>query len=1729
MSALEIHSFHINVFNGDAAIHLLVDLGTVQDGGDQPKGIVKRAILVDGGKPTAASQIKKALSFVKKTYDVSKQENASGATDLAFDGIVVTRWAVDHSAGILSLIIAQLKADHPTAPTGVAKCSLFKYNGDTPATYFYAPYWNGVAASKIRKNKELSPTSNIKFHDGKPFAFDNDKRLVDFSQASNSWGQVCYLLASPRELIGREFFTGLAGTVPSTGTGPRWYGNVTDMIAGANAGDTGIFCIGADGVVPATKPGNSFTSLVPVPPQKGVPSIALIAVVGGNIQHYFAGDSDYQVDDNTASWIAGTVPVTKLSSHGSLVSWPHNYLDILQPQHFICSTGPSDEGFHPRWELLLLLNALVTKWLSSGSSPKDVTPFFHPTNYPMWFLEKDESSTATAQPAFNFDAFVKDTVDKDAQAFISILQDAQPNLSAYFRTTLADTSTSVAERTRFVIDYLRNLWVSMSYSSGTQHPVPGASSNGTIVSTQTQLLVVLAKLAKTSISISYINGAFKTVADSESPPTLVTDLDPGKGAPWPNTDQSYQPPPTTTARGKSLAAVSSAIYDVAPQGVKMPSGAKAINETTWQDQDDEVPSENYKSLIQEIYKIETIKDDPAISIFGITNKPTTWFVAQTAYPSLQLAPGETDMVILGDDDSMAAFVDSLVPGFIGYEKDKALDPQKDFWAWLMNADMIKTAITLTLDTTGKIIQGISMACSLFGSTDITFDTASAAAQFGALWPSDQSGCTISDTGVVLVGLSADTRDLTVSLSDVIKKFQMQSASTTPKSNLKKLLDAINADDKLDMKLLPTAPSGEAYRNAIWCSSSAGLYTFTLRLTWGVDPTKLDDVLGKVAGYLSKYLGIDSSKVQAVLDDQLKGIFLEAQITARYHPSTTGGYHIVTESSFTFSTTIKVENNPLEISIAVGNSGDLELYVKPDPGGGFGILSFVETLCGISDGSISNSVDNLPPDIPHGTADKFKLAYIWIARNDSLTTFGIGFVLDFNGNPIGLTYSSAGIYEGALITTDRLTSSEKLLPSYDVGKDASSLVDTTSPGVLITSLFNSGISSMPNGLPTRISQAAISYDRSDPTNKIISFVASLTRDPDDVVSNSVPAFEIDKVTFNAAKSGSEAATFSLSTDVKINPGGDSTLTPATLSATIQYKDGWLFKGSLQSFQLGLLFSHFPDGYQNAATDLLGNIDVESLDITYTYTDGGSASSFLITGAISFGELELRLYYQYTSNQVDQTKSAAAIVQASADEASTKDKNALGDKVVIGKDAFKDPNTKTAWTFYAYLGATADAQSATIGSILDSFDDGLSKYLPGFVSSTPVTPADPASGDVPVMIYMQETPDTGLIFVAHVHLGDVSLTFVQLSDKKDSAPSQSGSGGLPPVAPGSTQPKRIVRIGISKLPLVDQIPIVNKLPQPFDDLEYIWVTYPAPAAKAEDPEDRTLGFSVLEIASINDVLTAQNVPNILIKESTRKDPNSTGQPAPPDTGAKDVALAAGQHFVVIHGGKNVLDYNFSSVKPKDPKTLPPPTSLLHQHSSLVVRRDAPVTDDAEPDEPVKKGAIDSKPTDILKVQNVGLSFADGILWVHLDATVALGPISFSVLGFGVGFDIASLTGKGGLHFGTDSASTVVIDLLKSIRLELHGAAVSFNQPPLTLAGVFVHTNANGVDKYAGGIAVGIPPYLLLAVGEYDSIQGPPPYKSVFLFAKLDGPLVSLELGKSIPTISHKFECLQTTSHH
>ncbi len=182
----------------------------------------------------------------------------------------------------------------------------------------------------------------------------------------------------------------------------------------------------------------------------------------------------------------------------------------MKPSHFICSVGPSLDQLHPRWELLIYLKA----WADSASGGLK-TPFFHPTSYPVYFTALD--STATPQLEFEFLPFSDSPTDDSAKRFQAEVNTLDSVLVTIIQTHAKNLSDGPT-KTRWAIDFLRNLWPFMSYSTPEQHPITGAKAKHVTVSQQTQIMFIMAQLTKDDPVISYVNGGRKVVSKSTDSP-----------------------------------------------------------------------------------------------------------------------------------------------------------------------------------------------------------------------------------------------------------------------------------------------------------------------------------------------------------------------------------------------------------------------------------------------------------------------------------------------------------------------------------------------------------------------------------------------------------------------------------------------------------------------------------------------------------------------------------------------------------------------------------------------------------------------------------------------------------------------------------------------------------------------------------------------------------------------------------------------------------------------------------------------------------------------------------------------------------------------------------------------------------------------------------------------------------------------------------------------------------
>ncbi|KAF3187984.1 hypothetical protein TWF788_001448 [Orbilia oligospora] len=138
-STLKVLSYHINIDEGDSAVHLLVEFK------GNNKKYVMRSVLVDGGKYShGGEQLYNFITEMRKPASGLKWDNAG------FDTIIVTHWDDDHWGGLVYTlqqdIIDQVGTTTFTSLKEAESKIRSTYSritfteGGQPATYIYMPY-----------------------------------------------------------------------------------------------------------------------------------------------------------------------------------------------------------------------------------------------------------------------------------------------------------------------------------------------------------------------------------------------------------------------------------------------------------------------------------------------------------------------------------------------------------------------------------------------------------------------------------------------------------------------------------------------------------------------------------------------------------------------------------------------------------------------------------------------------------------------------------------------------------------------------------------------------------------------------------------------------------------------------------------------------------------------------------------------------------------------------------------------------------------------------------------------------------------------------------------------------------------------------------------------------------------------------------------------------------------------------------------------------------------------------------------------------------------------------------------------------------------------------------------------------------------------------------------------------------------------------------------------------
>jgi hypothetical protein len=117
-------------------------------------------------------------------------------------------------------------------------------------------------------------------------------------------------------------------------------------------------------------------------------------------------------------------------------------------------------------------------------------------------------------------------------------------------------------------------------------------------------------------------------------------------------------------------------------------------------------------------------------------------------------------------------------------------------------------------------------------------------------------------------------------------------------------------------------------------------------------------------------------------------------------------------------------------------------------------------------------------------------------------------------------------------------------------------------------------------------------------------------------------------------------------------------------------------------------------------------------------------------------------------------------------------------------------------------------------------------------------------------------------------------------------------------------------------------------------------------------------------------------------------------------------------------------------------------------------------------------------VFSFDRVGAGYRDNVLLFALDASVAVGPLAFSLQALTVGSKLTAFDPV----------------------FSLDGLALEFDRPPITISGAFLRSvDGDGITSYYGELMVGVASFALKAIGGWT-----PEKNSFFIYVSIDVPL-------------------------
>lgn len=925
-----------------------------------------------------------------------------------------------------------------------------------------------------------------------------------------------------------------------------------------------------------------------------------------------------------------------------------------------------------------------------------------------------------------------------------------------------------------------------------------------------------------------------------------------------------------------------------------------------------------------------------------------------------------------------------------------------------------------------------------------------------------------DSGLMLLSSGPSARIPIIGAGSICEAFGIPVDGSSPMpAELKAFLNQALSESGLDAAIASIQGPPEN-PNALWCFTTSQAYETALQLSFHFSPDIDNDKgpMGQAITWINAKLGINISLANIRQEiSKIPDILITLRQTTTYSlPS------LAATSNYTLSFSFTV----IGFECAIDFRGDdVSVLLRPTQST-TDIFDSITGAVGSPSGLDSGSLPSMTDGIFTEFFDHLDLWYIKI--NDSLTPDGVSSTLEWgigilcswtikdsqNGGKdtpivVSLTYDSmSSSFYGNLLLSGNAPS-QSAVRNSDYDHRAALPVDVlNSRGININQLPSSlnlydlvtHKGNVPNIIPHFLTGARVSYQiLMDAT--IFSFYVSISSRQGEVTTPSADeapsSFNWDKISVSARISKSDGASnlktvIDVGCAMSLNPPDGSDISPATLIVDLGYDNTngseWTLSASLNNLSVALLGAYFDLTANVGAMDVLGGLSLASLNAFYAYT-GGKASSFLLSGVLTLGELELDLNYQYISKtyHVPGSKTAAAQQWVSGPP--------QGEMIMLPDKDRPD----TFWIFEAFL--RVGSQSSTIGSVAESIKPGSKAKLPVFVSEIPLAPeGDPTNS--PVKLQYSGDDANGSTLIAWVSIGPFNLTFVQIRTAV--------FGG------NSAHLKRLLRVAVDQLPSLDHVPLVGDLPQPFDHLLYLWIE----DEDKDETDDTKKGFTRGMIngksgttASINTLLTEMHIPTVQMKDVKKEDDSL-------------MELQAGHHFEVISNGKIILDHVFQHAgESEDAKGEERVSGEL-----VLAKHDVQPKDDPDPGVPSEAPATKGTTNTVagpLTISGLSLQYKNGSLYIGVDATLVLGPLLFAVKGFTIELDLSKVR------------LNDLKDIIDAVSVTLNGLEAAVSNPPLTIDGYFAHiqgTNPDDTtfDSYQGGVSVGFTAWNILAVGEY-----------------------------------------------